>query len=309
MGSHSQRMLAVGLSSRTTTHDHRKPLVDRGYKYWDIKGGSACLVSLIFASEEMTPRNLSGLRIDSPRTLPQWVLPWPAFVVDWKRAALIVIDYQNYSSNPNAGMARMLFEKFPAVAAYYVPRITEVTIPNTRRLLNAFRKAGLERIFTRHGAFLPDGRDFIPRRRKREQDAVQLTGVPHLFSRGTYEHEIVEALKPLPEELVVDKNSTSPFHSTGIDQILRNLGIETLVVTGMATEMCVESTSRDAADRGYHVIVVEDAVATFYPEHHYASLSALARVFAQVWSAEQVLDASAAGRFDSQGGVYSNQGE
>ena len=63
--------------------------------------------------EEIKLRNRSEMQIDSPRTLPEWVLPWPAFEVNWKRAALMVIDYQNYSSNPNAGMARMLLEKTP----------------------------------------------------------------------------------------------------------------------------------------------------------------------------------------------------
>jgi len=57
----------------------------------------------------------------------------------------------------------------------------------------------------------------------------------------------------------------------------------------MATDMCVETTARDAADRGYNVIVVEDAVATFFEEHHNAALSALARVYTQVWSTDQVL--------------------
>jgi nicotinamidase-related amidase len=236
-------------------------------------------------------QNETRAQIDSPETLPNWFLPWPTFQIDWNHAALMVIDYQNYSSNPETGTARMLLEKMPDVASYYVPRITKVTLPNTHRLLEAFRQTRLERVFTRHGAFLPDGRDFIARRRKRQQDCVRLTGAPHLFPRGSYEHDIVDLLRPRPDELVIDKNSTSPFHSTGIDQILRNLGVETLVVTGMATEMCVESTCRDASDRGYNVIVVEDAVATFLPEHHRASLSALARVFAQVWSTETVLSA------------------
>ena len=90
--------------------------------------------------------------------------------------------------------------------------------------------------------------------------------------------------------LVIDKNASSPFNGTGIDQLLRNLGIETLVMTGMATDMCVETTARDAADRGYNVIVVEDAVATFFPQHHHAALSALARVYTQVWRTDRVLD-------------------
>jgi nicotinamidase-related amidase len=57
----------------------------------------------------------------------------------------------------------------------------------------------------------------------------------------------------------------------------------------MATDMCVETTARDAADRGYNVIVVEDAVATFFEDHHNAALSAMARVYTQVWTTDGVL--------------------
>ena len=61
-------------------------------------------------------------------------------------------------------------------------------------------------------------------------------------------------------------------------------------MVGMATDMCVETTARDAADRGYNVIVVEDATATFFEHHHRAALSALARVYTQVWDTQRVLD-------------------
>jgi len=227
--------------------------------------------------------------IDSPQTLPDWPMPWPAFEVDWTRAALIVIDYQNYSSNPEAGLARMFIEKYPSVAAYYIPRITEVTIPNTCRLLDAFRAAGREVIFTRHGALLPDGRDMILRRRRRDVEAMKTTARPHLWSRGSFEHQIIESLSPLPHELIIDKNASSAFNGSAVDQLLRNMGLDTLVMAGMATDMCVETTSRDAADRGYNVIVVEDATATFCEAHHHAALSALARVFTQVWDTERVI--------------------
>lgn len=102
-----------------------------------------------------------------------------------------------------------------------------------------------------------------------------------------------EALQPADGELVVEKNTSSAFNSTGIEWLLRNMGIETLVIAGMATEMCVETTARDAADRGFDVIVVEDATATFYEHHHRAALSAFARVFGQVWSTDSVLAALA----------------
>jgi len=229
-------------------------------------------------------------QIDSPSTFPEWFMPWPSFDVDWSRAGLVVIDYQNYSSNPDCGVANMLVEQFPKVAEYYLPRIRE-TVTCARRLLDAFRQNNREIVFTRHGALLKDGRDMIARRRKRDDDSVASTDRPTLWSKGSFEHQIVAQLAPLDDELVIDKNASSAFNGTGIDQLLRNLNLETLVIVGMATDMCVETTARDAADRGYNVIVVEDAVATFFAEHHLAALSALARVYTQVWSSEQVLHA------------------
>jgi len=229
--------------------------------------------------------------IDTPQSLPDWPIPWPAFDVDWARTALIVIDYQNYSSNLDAGLPKMLTEKYPAIAQYYNRRINEVSIPNTARLIAAFRAAEREVIYTRHGALLPDGRDMILRRRRRDVDAMKATDRPHLWSRGSFEHDIVDRLAPLPGDLVIDKNASSAFNGSAIDQLLRNMAIDTLVMTGMATDMCVETTSRDAADRGYNVVVVEDATATFVEEHHLAALSSLARVFAQIWDTERVMTA------------------
>jgi len=233
---------------------------------------------------------MSDRTVDSPNSLPNWVMPWPSFEVDWNRAGLLVIDYQNYSSNPEYGVIPIMVEQQPDVAEYYVGRIQE-TIPNTRRLIDAFRELQREVIFTRHGCLLTDGRDLVLRRQRRDSDAREQSDQPTLWPKGSLEHEIVSEITPLDHELVIDKNASSPFNGTGIDQLVRNMGLETLVLTGMATDMCVETTARDAADRGYNVIVVEDAVATFFPEHHRAALSALARVYAQVWSTDRVLSA------------------
>lgn len=227
---------------------------------------------------------------DSPQSFPEWFMPWPSFEVDWTQAGLLVVDFQNYGCNPKCGVAAMLSGQFPEVASYYLPRLRE-TIGNTRRLLNAFRSAGREVVYTRHGALLSDGRDMIARRRLRDADSVEQTETPTLWSKGSFEHEVVSELAPLIDELVIDKNASSAFNGTGIDQLLRNLGLKTLIVTGMATDMCVETTARDAADRGYNVIVVEDATATFFAAHHRAALSAMARVYTQVWSTDQVLQA------------------
>ena len=227
--------------------------------------------------------------IDSPTTFPDWPFPWPAFDVDWRDAALLLIDLQNYSANPDAGLMQLLAQRRPDVAAYYVPWMRDVVVPNAARLLAAFRAAGRPVLYTRHGSLLPDGSDMAPRRRRRAADAAEGRGLPAMWPRGTFEHEIIAELQPQPNELVLDKNTSSAFHSTPINYLLGNLGIETIVIAGMATDMCVEMTARDAGDLGYNVIVVEDATATFYPQHHSAALSGLARVFAQVWTTGQVL--------------------
>ncbi len=233
---------------------------------------------------------MSDSVIDSPDSLSGWIMPWPSFEVDWEKTGLLVIDFQNYSANEKCGVTRMLVERSPDVASYYLPRIREA-VGNTRRLLEAFRCSSREIIYTRHGALLHDGRDMIQRRQRRDTEARAQTDRPTLWAKGSHEHEVIAELAPMDDELVIDKNASSPFNGTGIDQLLRNMGIETLVMTGMATDMCVETTARDAADRGYNVIVVENAVATFFPEHHRAALSALARVYTQVWEADRVLDA------------------
>ena len=230
-------------------------------------------------------------QVDSSETLKEWLLPWPAFEPDWTKCALIIIDYQNYSSNPDSGLALVMKEKYPSIANYYLPRIIQTTIPNTGTLLARFRTLKMPVIFTRHGALLPDGSDMIERRQRRDRDALADSDNPAMWSKGDFEHEIIEELEPLDGELIIDKNSSSPFNSTGIDQLLRNLGVNTLIVTGVATDMCAETTSRDAADRGYHVIIVEDAVATFVEKHHVAALSGFARVFGKVWSTAEILAA------------------
>jgi nicotinamidase-related amidase len=218
-------------------------------------------------------------------------MPWPALDLDWQRVGLLVVDVQNYGCNRAVGLGRLLGERHPALAEVYLPRLEETVIPNVVRLVEAFRTAQAQVVFTRHGPLRSDGLDMIPRRRRRDRDALAVTDMPTLWHRGTFEHELVAELEPAADELVVDKNTSSAFNSTGIEWLLRNVGVGTLVVVGMATDMCVETTARDAADRGFDVIVVEDATITFFERHHRAALSGFARVFGEVWTTEQVLAA------------------
>lgn len=92
----------------------------------------------------------------------------------------------------------------------------------------------------------------------------------------------LEAVAPAPGELVINKRTASAFSSTGIDHLLRSLGVTDLVCCGLTTEACVESTARSAADRGYNVVMVEDACQTWERQAHEWSLRNFARNFGRV---------------------------
>ena len=91
--------------------------------------------------------------------------------------------------------------------------------------------------------------------------------------RGEYGHEIIDELKPRPGEPVVDKPGKGAFYATDLNEILKSRGIRQLLVCGVTTEVCVNTTVREANDRGYDCLVVEDAVASYIPELHAAALA------------------------------------
>jgi nicotinamidase-related amidase len=217
-------------------------------------------------------RDLQGL----PRLIPH-------FELDHRHTALLVIDMQHSMGSRSCGVGAYLIEKFPAVAEYFLPRVEQVVVPNVRRLLEVFRARHLRVIYITVGPELPDGADYFPLRRAvDDQIQAEVGHKTAAFVRGSPEHAILEAVRPIEGELVVNKITRSPFTSTGLDQILRHLGITTLVIVGMNTDVCVETTGRDAADRGYRCVLVADACAAFSQASHEASLKAFAGIFGRV---------------------------
>ena len=97
-------------------------------------------------------------------------------------------------------------------------------------------------------------------------------------------------LAPAGDELVFSKTAGSVFCATNIEYVLRNLGITTLVVTGIVTTGCVHTAVTDAADRGFHVILVEDGCGALVPEMHWASIRILRDVYAKILTTSEVLE-------------------
>ncbi len=203
-------------------------------------------------------------------TIP-WQRPRPnrytidEWEIDGEATALLLVGLQVAHLDPDRGWGARL-RAYPEQRAYYYGRLRDVVLPNVARLQELFRGHGRQLVYTRLGLLTADGHDLAP---WSWQAAAQRAGSPPLrYPPGAPERELWPALAPRPDELVLDTTTLSPFNSTALDQYLRNMRIENLVVAGVLSDAAVETTARDAGDRGYHVIAVEDACAALAPEHH-----------------------------------------
>jgi nicotinamidase-related amidase len=211
-----------------------------------------------------------------------------AFRLEPRRTALLVVDMQYASACRTTGLGRWLEQEGRAEeGCYRFDRLEQLVVPNVQRLLAFFREHGLDRIFLRLGAELDSCRDLIPHLRELENAFGNV--------RGQRAFEILDELAPQANEPVLTKSSASAFTSTGIDALLRNLGTRHLVLTGVSTSQCVDLTARDAADRGYGCLVVEDAVAEDRADYHAWTLEQFQRLFGRVSTTEEVLAELAAG--------------
>ncbi len=182
------------------------------------------------------------------------------------KTALLVIDMQRDFLLPEGYAAQAGLDIAPLVA----------TIRPIGRVLAAARAAGLLIVHTREG-HLPDLSDCPPYKLERSRRANAEIGskgpLGRLLVRGEVGHDFVDALRPLEKEIVIDKPGYSAFAHTMLQQVLTKRGIETLIITGVTTEVCVSSTLRTAVDLGYRCITVSDACASGDPALHKAALA------------------------------------
>jgi nicotinamidase-related amidase len=202
--------------------------------------------------------------------------------MDYASAALIVIDLQYLTASREHGSFKRLAEQGIGDAAEYaITRIEGVVVPNVARLADAFRDRGSPVIFVRCGSLRGDGSDQTERHRA--QGLV--------CSLDSKEAQILEELGPKQGDIVLTKSGSGCFTSTNLDHILRNMGIETLVVVGMWTNSCVETTIRHAGDLDYRVVLIEDGCVAMTPENHSNALAYLNNNFCVVRSTAEGLQA------------------
>ena len=193
-------------------------------------------------------------------------------------SALLFIDVQNFCVRRDGGEFKGLSNaEMEEKYGHYFEHLKAV-IPNMQKLQAAFRKAGIEVLYTTIESLTQDGRD-------RSLD-YKITGF--LVPKGSYDAKVIDEIAPAGDEIVLPKGSSSVFVSTNIDYLLRNLGVKQLVISGLVTDQCVESAVRDACDLGYLVTLVTDACATYSAERHDDSLRAIKGYCRQVTTADLI---------------------
>ena len=152
-------------------------------------------------------------------------------------------------------------------------------LPNLKKVIQAFRQAGRPVIFSRH-VHHPDGLDA----------GIMGWWWEGMCLEGSPESEIHEEISPLPNEKVIFKHRYSAFYNTDLDTILRTLKVEDIVIAGIMTNMCCESTTRDAYYRDYRVFFLADGTGSITEEMHLASLLNLAFGFAWVTDVDTMVE-------------------
>lgn len=188
---------------------------------------------------------------------------------------LMVIDMQNGFCRDDGSMAKLGFDVARLAAA----------IPGCKRLVAAARQADIPIVYTRYvyRPGLEDGgvvaREIFP--------AMKDVG---LCVEGTPDANIIDELAPQAGDTIINKNRPSAFYSTGLESYLRSTRVENIVMCGVTTNICVETTARDASQRDYRTFVVSDAVGEVEQDRHDAALKSLGYLFARVMTTDDVFE-------------------
>ena len=204
--------------------------------------------------------------------------------LDWSKTALLIIDMQRDFLEPGG---------FGETLGNDVAQLKRAVAP-CRAVLDAARGNGMLIIHTREG-HLPDLSDAPPAKIARGKPSLRI-GDPgpmgRILIRGEAGQDIVPELYPDVGEIVIDKPGKGAFYATELDDVLSKHGIDTLLVCGVTTEVCVNTTVREANDRGYRCVVLADCCASYFPEFHEAGLKmikAQGGIFGWVSNSAEVL--------------------
>lgn len=203
----------------------------------------------------------------------------PEFPVELEHTALITIDMQYLDAHPDYGLGKRAQDagKFELLRPFF-DDVADMT-PRIRSLQDAARRSGVQVIHVRIRPATEDTRECPP--------VTRLRGLR--YPKSNHESDILEELTPQGDEISLTKITSGSFASTPLDMMLHNMGITTVICCGVITNGCVESTVREARDRGFMPIVVSDGCATWTRSMHERALRSMSGSFANVRSTAELL--------------------
>ena len=211
-----------------------------------------------------------------------------AFPLRKNAVALVVIDMQRDFAEEGG---------FGASLGNDVSRVTRI-VPDVKRLIDGFRAAGLPVMHTME-CHRPDLSDLPPAKRNRGAPTLRIGDdgpMGRILIAGEPGTAILPELAPVNGEIVIEKPGKGAFYATPLGDILKDKGISQLVFAGVTTEVCVQTTMREANDRGYECLLVEEATESYFPEFKAAAIAMIRAQGAIVgWTAklDDVLEAIA----------------
>jgi nicotinamidase-related amidase len=216
---------------------------------------------------------MSSVRIDQAQPFP--------FVFDLRRAALVIIDMQRDFVEPG-GFGESLGNDVSLLRSI---------VPACQEVLRAWREAGGRVLHTRE-AHRPDLLDCPPAKRLRGSPQLRIGDMGpmgRILVAGEPGNQIIDELAPSPGEWVIDKPGKGAFHATGLERLLRAADIQYLIFMGVTTEVCVQTSMREANDRGFECLVLEDCTASYFPAFKQAALEMMHAQGAIVgWTSNQL---------------------
>jgi nicotinamidase-related amidase len=203
-------------------------------------------------------------------------------VLPARETALLVIDVQNvYLERPDPSALTAGERRRYDLWTPFHERMRQTVIPNTARMLDFARRHGIECLFARIACHTKDGRD-----RSLSQKMPGWNNL--LLPKDEAPSQLVDALRPVGDEIVVTKTTDSALTGTNLRLILHNLGIRNVICCGIFTDQCVSSTVRSLADESYNVIVLEDCCAAGDHDLHVKELSIINMIYCHVMSSAEL---------------------
>ena len=189
-----------------------------------------------------------------------------------EKIALVIVDMQKYYLESNSVYSEYFDYIYPKSLSYIRDRSYNTVIPNILKLRNCFKSLNLPVIYLKLCGKEPDRSDLHRFFKKTYDEGVSI-GFAGVYPLETdTAADIIDELKPDYDDIIINKTTFSPFSSSNIEAVLTSLNVNALVFTGLATSQCVETSARDASDRGFEVFHIHDAQSDYSEMEHNASL-------------------------------------